>query len=702
MDDAYGGYSYGSGGIGGGYDYYEWSGWSGFSGYEDEDDTNGSGDGSDDEGDVMGCCRISKGLFTQTVYCHDSHTEKQCTAKGDDMLESGHWNTVAFHAEDKCKDIHFTTVGQCDHICSEDKCKTTSTPSAGACSQLCGGVTGCAVEGSYNMCDVTGKTSNKDACIAYPSAPTTWCEGVEGTTTATTTTAAASTTTAAICLKKGDSGQWTCPKSGGDASINCDYVCDDYTPADCPNGEDEDASFCAAWTGKATTTKTATTTTSVTTKTTTSTTTTATTVTTTTYKPGSCEVAACGSRIPAADCADYKTDHGDFARLHCPLLCGLECSTSTTLSTSSTTTTTTTATSTTTTTRTGTLTTTTTATTATATTTTYSRQSCDGVLESELCGHRLHPSDCNLISDAGELARATCQVMCGIACTSTSTSTATATSTTTTTTTATSVTTTTATVTSRTTTTYIPQPCHEVHEAFGCGNRIPKSDCTLFGDHGDFAREHCPTLCGLPCTSTSTTTTTTATTTTTTTATSTTVTETDTTTTTTTDEEDAAAAAALASAASAAQASASAASAAARNKMWYYVGGIGGAIVLMLVIAVAVLACTKQQVDTTVLVRVHHQCMRGADATAPLVFVLPRTIKIDCFYISRSPNFLSFPFAIYHQAATNSYANPAYEHAQHGPQAPYIADAGHGSQVDAMVNPVYAVGNASHEENHDC
>ena len=80
-----------------------------------------------------------------------------------------------------------------------------------------------------------------------------------------------------------------------------------------------------------------------------------------------------------------------------------------------------------------------------------------------------------------------------------------------------------------------------------------------------------------------------------------------------------------------------------------------------------------------------------------------------------SSNFLSFPSTICNQAASNSYANPAYEHAtvpsvdlyntQDGPQAPYSAGAGHGGQVDAIVNPVYAVmpvGMASHEEILDC
>ena len=49
------------------------------------------------------------------------------------------------------------------------------------------------------------------------------------------------------CEKQGDVGSWTCP--GSTDEINCDYVCDDYEPADCDNGEDEDADFCAVWNG---------------------------------------------------------------------------------------------------------------------------------------------------------------------------------------------------------------------------------------------------------------------------------------------------------------------------------------------------------------------------------------------------------------------------------------------------------------------
>ena len=45
-----------------------------------------------------------------------------------------------------------------------------------ACSRLCQGVTGCAVGGKPNACDSTGKLSNKNACIAHKTDPTTWCD----------------------------------------------------------------------------------------------------------------------------------------------------------------------------------------------------------------------------------------------------------------------------------------------------------------------------------------------------------------------------------------------------------------------------------------------------------------------------------------------------------------------------------------------
>ena len=53
----------------------------------------------------------------------------------------------------------------------------------------------------------------------------------------------------ATCEKKGDSGSWECP-GADDETVNCDYVCDGYDPADCSGGGDEDADFCATWNGE--------------------------------------------------------------------------------------------------------------------------------------------------------------------------------------------------------------------------------------------------------------------------------------------------------------------------------------------------------------------------------------------------------------------------------------------------------------------
>ena len=83
-----------------------------------------------------------------------------------------------------------------------------------------------------------------------------------------------------------------------------------------------------------------------------------------------------------------------------------------------------------------------------------------------------------------------------------------------TTTSQTFTTTTISTTTTVSTTTYARQLCNGVVEAAGCGSRIPKEDCQRFGEHGDFARHHCPQLCDIPCTSTATISTTTASTTT--------------------------------------------------------------------------------------------------------------------------------------------------------------------------------------------
>ena len=51
--------------------------------------------------------------------------------------------------------------------------------------------------------------------------------------------------TGGVCAKKGDAGEWQC--TGEEKKINCDYVCDDYEPADCDNGGDEDTDFCLVW-----------------------------------------------------------------------------------------------------------------------------------------------------------------------------------------------------------------------------------------------------------------------------------------------------------------------------------------------------------------------------------------------------------------------------------------------------------------------
>jgi len=88
-----------------------------------------------------------------------------------------------------------------------------------------------------------------------------------------------------VCEKKGDVGEWQCP--GEDKKINCEYVCDDYEPADCDGGGDEDFDFCKVWKGdganddsSVTTVTTITTATTVTTGTTAADTTTSTTTTT--------------------------------------------------------------------------------------------------------------------------------------------------------------------------------------------------------------------------------------------------------------------------------------------------------------------------------------------------------------------------------------------------------------------------------------
>jgi hypothetical protein len=51
------------------------------------------------------------------------------------------------------------------------------------------------------------------------------------------------------------------------------------------------------------------------------------------------------------------------------------------------------------------------------------------------------------------------------------------------------------------TTPYTPQSCHGKKEATVCGSAISHSDCDDSGEHGDFAKTHCPLMCGLECTS---------------------------------------------------------------------------------------------------------------------------------------------------------------------------------------------------------
>ena len=53
------------------------------------------------------------------------------------------------------------------------------------------------------------------------------------------------TKTPVKCEKKGDKGDWLCP--GTNHMINCEYVCDNYQPSDCPNGTDENKRFCDRW-----------------------------------------------------------------------------------------------------------------------------------------------------------------------------------------------------------------------------------------------------------------------------------------------------------------------------------------------------------------------------------------------------------------------------------------------------------------------
>ena len=42
--------------------------------------------------------------------------------------------------------------------------------------------------------------------------------------------------------------------------------------------------------------------------------------------------------------------------------------------------------------------------------------------------------------------------------------------------------------------------CNGVQEAATCGSRIPRDNCTVDNKYGEFARKHCPVLCGVECT----------------------------------------------------------------------------------------------------------------------------------------------------------------------------------------------------------
>eukprot|EP00729_Bicosta_minor_P001258 gene1258-28483_t len=82
-----------------------------------------------------------------------------------------------------------------------------------------------------------GEDEDPDFCKAW--------SATESTSSTTSSSSLTSENSDSTCTKKGDIGQWQCPQS--DKSINCEYVCDDYEPADCDNGEDEDPDFCVGW-----------------------------------------------------------------------------------------------------------------------------------------------------------------------------------------------------------------------------------------------------------------------------------------------------------------------------------------------------------------------------------------------------------------------------------------------------------------------
>lgn len=190
------------------------------------------------------------------------------------------------------------------------------------------------------------------------------------------------------------------------------------------------------------------------------------TATTSLYVPGSCngvnEAASCGSRIPIEDCTLGGT-LGAFARKHCPVLCGVPCTTITQPTAESTSTTTS-------------------STKASVESTAYMPATCHGVSESAACGSRIHKEDCTDDSNLKDFAFAQCPVMCGSDhCHSTMLSITT-------------------TAHSSTTPPYAISSCRGVMEPEACGSQyIQIGDCNLYGEKGDYARLNCPVMCGVDC-----------------------------------------------------------------------------------------------------------------------------------------------------------------------------------------------------------
>jgi hypothetical protein len=94
----------------------------------------------------------------------------------------------------------------------------------------------------------TSTTTTGITTTSTPSTLTSTSTKVQNITTLLTTTSETepySITDDNACLKKGDEGFWTCADS--EQTISCEYVCDDYDPADCGNGADEDTTFCVDW-----------------------------------------------------------------------------------------------------------------------------------------------------------------------------------------------------------------------------------------------------------------------------------------------------------------------------------------------------------------------------------------------------------------------------------------------------------------------